>query len=330
MRDTSNTVQSNYAQVQVGDYLRTQEIAGMIETANPNHDKGRPRRVSGKDKVKGVGTTLHFSDGSVSVTRSGTASVYKYKLDADGKPIPDPLYPTCPHCGAEPDDPSCYAASGDRVGGWHAKRQAATPPTPPKRKADLLTAAKDSGRLEIHHVTAPTPPPTPPARPADTVDGSYASVMQDGASRRVTKDADGTVRISDWTHGAHVYETPEGWLVHVDEAGVVTVLEGKPTPKGKPTDNDPGEHPIVVPGNRPGRIPEHLAVHDDDPEADGDPDAPVAPTVERCGPCKGYGLVRKAGSQAGKHYRTMNGALQAEANGNAVPCPHCNTKENAA
>lgn len=46
-------------------------------------------------------------------------------------------------------------------------------------------------------------------------------------------------------------------------------------------------------------------------------------TNEKCGQCKGLGLVRKSGSKAGKHYRTLNGAQAALANGNAMDCEKC-------
>lgn len=46
--------------------------------------------------------------------------------------------------------------------------------------------------------------------------------------------------------------------------------------------------------------------------------------AEKCGTCKGLGLVRKAGPKAGKHYRTLDGAQAALEHGNAVDCPKCN------
>lgn len=42
-----------------------------------------------------------------------------------------------------------------------------------------------------------------------------------------------------------------------------------------------------------------------------------------CPQCKGYGLVRKRGQRAGEKYKTLNGAMAADANGNAVTCPVC-------
>lgn len=281
MRDTSNTEQTNYAQVKVGDWLRTQMIAGLAVTANPNHDKGEPRRVVDKRKVKGQGHQLVFHDDELSEWRNGSASAYRYKLDAAGNPVPDPVYPACGHCGAEPDDPSCYAASGDRVGGWHSKRQNAA------------------------------------ARQAETVDGQYASLMQDGVSRRVVKDADGTVRITDWTGGEGEHVTPEGWRVHVTADGIVTVLGGAPA-KLPPTDAEPPRTKAVV--IQPRDTSDHLTDEEADAQLEnGQPEV----GGERCTPCKGFGLVRKAGPNAGKRYRTHAGALAAQEKGNAVECPAC-------
>lgn len=43
----------------------------------------------------------------------------------------------------------------------------------------------------------------------------------------------------------------------------------------------------------------------------------------RCDRCKGYGLVRKRGSRAGRHYKTLAGAQAALGNGNAEDCGGC-------
>lgn len=44
---------------------------------------------------------------------------------------------------------------------------------------------------------------------------------------------------------------------------------------------------------------------------------------ERCGTCRGHGLVRAVGSNAGKHYRTTSGAQAALVKGNAKDCTAC-------
>lgn len=44
---------------------------------------------------------------------------------------------------------------------------------------------------------------------------------------------------------------------------------------------------------------------------------------DRCHQCKGFGVVRKHGSQAGKAYRTLAGSESATANNNAEQCPVC-------
>jgi len=44
---------------------------------------------------------------------------------------------------------------------------------------------------------------------------------------------------------------------------------------------------------------------------------------EKCGTCKGLGLVRAVGKNAGKPYRTLNGAQAAQEGGRATDCPSC-------
>jgi hypothetical protein len=43
----------------------------------------------------------------------------------------------------------------------------------------------------------------------------------------------------------------------------------------------------------------------------------------RCATCRDYGLVRKAGPNAGQPYKTANGALASFADGRADTCPSC-------
>lgn len=53
----------------------------------------------------------------------------------------------------------------------------------------------------------------------------------------------------------------------------------------------------------------------------GEPDE--AAVGERCGTCRGHGLVRNVGPNAGKHYRTTKGAQEAMAKGHARDCAAC-------
>lgn len=60
------------------------------------------------------------------------------------------------------------------------------------------------------------------------------------------------------------------------------------------------------------------AYHEDEPAADESP--VTGGDDEKCGQCKGYGLVRGVGSHAGDAYKTLNGA---QTSANAVQCPVC-------
>jgi DnaJ-class molecular chaperone len=53
----------------------------------------------------------------------------------------------------------------------------------------------------------------------------------------------------------------------------------------------------------------------------GEPDD--AATAERCPTCKGHGLVRNVGPNAGRHYRTVKGAQEAMGKGHAKDCAAC-------
>lgn len=94
------------------------------------------------------------------------------------------------------------------------------------------------------------------------------------------------------------------------------------------------ELPANLHGEALGRVlDEARALIDAQQAAEGadDDDEPATPeltdenaaTADRCGKCKGFGVVRKRGSQAGKPYRTANGAAAATANGNSETCPTC-------
>lgn len=54
-----------------------------------------------------------------------------------------------------------------------------------------------------------------------------------------------------------------------------------------------------------------------------DAEAQAVLDADKCGKCKGLGLVRGVGKNAGDPYKTLNGAQQALAGGRAVDCPVC-------
>jgi len=119
--------------------------------------------------------------------------------------------------------------------------------------------------------------------------------------RRVQVLPDGTMRIADWKGGDYEGTTPHGKRVHVTPDGVLTVIEDDGT-------------------ERPGKLTS-LDEQLDEANA-GEPDVATA-TADRCGQCKGFGVVRKRGANAGHAYRTLNGAETATTNGNSEKCPAC-------
>jgi hypothetical protein len=142
---------------------------------------------------------------------------------------------------------------------------------------------------------APKPKPKPRAVELHDVD-------TESGTKRVRVEKDGTVRVLDWQGGDVFETTPHGKRVHIAEDGVLTVV-----------DDDGTERQAVV-------------TRDDDADLDernaGVPDPEVLNT-RKCDGCKGYQVVRKRGPQAGKPYKTLNGAQAAAGNGNAVTCPVC-------
>lgn len=76
----------------------------------------------------------------------------------------------------------------------------------------------------------------------------------------------------------------------------------------------------VVPLKGTSSDPERRAldVTDDHAVIDGPAD-----DGDRCGACKGLGLVRGIGKHAGGRYRTLAGAQAAQEAGRAVDCPTC-------
>lgn len=110
-------------------------------------------------------------------------------------------------------------------------------------------------------------------------------------TKRVHVDSDGTMHVEDWTGGDTTERTPKGRLVHIAADGVLTILEDFPE-----DDDAPAQRPAT----------------DDE-----------AATADRCHQCKGYGVVRKTGSKAGKAYRTLVGAEESTTKGNSEKCPVC-------
>jgi hypothetical protein len=143
------------------------------------------------------------------------------------------------------------------------------------------------------------PKVTPKAEPKPQVELDLAN----NGTRRVFTRPDGTMWVKDWKGGHIIDKTPKGAIVMVTADGELTVV--KDAPKA-----EPAAAPVV----KPVVIAEVEHDHDDDE---------LAATGERCAQCKGYTVVRKRGSQAGKAYRTLNGSLAATANGNSATCPVC-------
>jgi hypothetical protein len=107
-------------------------------------------------------------------------------------------------------------------------------------------------------------------------------------TKRVVVEKDGTMRVKAWEGGDVTERTPKGRLVHITPEGVLTILEDFPE-----EDEETAAADAVVLGS------------------------------ERCPQCKGFEVVRKRGSSAGKAYRTLGGSQAATANGNSEPCPKC-------
>lgn len=66
-----------------------------------------------------------------------------------------------------------------------------------------------------------------------------------------------------------------------------------------------------------------VELHRTDAEADAALEGEPTPVGDRCGVCRGHGLVRGVGKHAGGHYRTTNGAQEALAAGRAKDCTAC-------
>lgn len=89
-------------------------------------------------------------------------------------------------------------------------------------KPDLIQVAKESGKLEIIHVTEPEPPKG----------GPFASEVEldlvDSGTRRVVVEPGGTMRVTDWNGGDVTERTPKGRLVHITADGILTLVEDFP------------------------------------------------------------------------------------------------------
>lgn len=84
-----------------------------------------------------------------------------------------------------------------------------------------------------------------------------------------------------------------------------------------------GERVEVAPAGRytdPER--QALAASDEEANAKLAEDGPAL-DGDRCHQCKGFGLVRGVGKNAGQRYRTLTGAQVAQDAGRAVDCPVC-------
>lgn len=174
-----------------------------------------------------------------------------------------------------------------------------TPPAKPERKkAGRKTRKVEDhptlGRVQVTHVPGlgDLLEPVEPQRKQPEVE-----VDTESGPKRVVVEPDGTARVKGWKGGEVFETTPHGKRIRIATDGVITVLE------------DGGE--------RPARIePE-----DDEPMSEDEAQRVI--NSDRCGTCKGFGVVRKRGSNAGKNYRTLSGAEQATAGGNSAPCPAC-------
>jgi hypothetical protein len=165
--------------------------------------------------------------------------------------------------------------------------------------SDGTETAPRYGTTHVYVVPA-VAKPEPKPKKAKAVE--LHDVDTESGTKRVRVEKDGTVRVLDWQGGDVFETTPHGRNVHISEDGVLTVVE-----------DDGTERQAVI-------------TRDDDAELDernaGVPD-PTVLNTRKCDGCKGYQVVRKRGPQAGKPYKTLNGAQAAAGNGNAVTCPVC-------
>jgi len=145
---------------------------------------------------------------------------------------------------------------------------------------------RNTGRYGTTHVYVTAEAPTE----------AEVELQQLNTWRRVTL-SNGVMRVADWEGGDWTGTTPHGKPIHITADGVVTVLDGG-------TERTPSIDPLDEPTHRPATDAE-------------------AGTADRCHQCKGYGVVRKTGSKAGKAYRTLVGAEESTTKGNSERCPVC-------
>lgn len=133
---------------------------------------------------------------------------------------------------------------------------------------------------------------------------TVADLGATGDQRLVTDLSSGVTVVRDWTGGDYRGTTKHGINVHITDNGTVLVID----------DDGTERPPTVTRDDRPRQL--------SDAEADAR-EIPEVPETDDCGNCKGFGVVRKYGSQAGKRYRTVAGSIAATEKGNSTPCPVC-------
>jgi hypothetical protein len=153
--------------------------------------------------------------------------------------------------------------------------------------------------------------------------GAEVEFDSESGPKRVRVESDGTIRVKDWSGGHVIERTPHGRVIRIAEDGVVTVIEADGTERPGIVETPKPRRRVQLTDEGKVEIVEDEPTDDELDEANaGDPDPGVIAS-EKCLQCKGYGVVRKRGSQAGKAYRTLNGSEAAKANGNAADCPVC-------
>lgn len=144
-------------------------------------------------------------------------------------------------------------------------------------------------------------------RVTTTEDGHIVAAQAGKAGATVTRRPDGRVFIEGWDKGYDVFDTPHGWRIRVTSDGQVVVI------------GVPPQHRDKVPAKGADRpAPKRVEV------VDG------VVKVVKCATCKGFGVVRKRGENAGGWYKTASGAADATAKGNSTPCPSCSASAAAA
>lgn len=160
--------QVTLAQVKAGDYVRTTPTPRkgepglfLVDTENPRVSKGIARRVVQNVSEKNVGRFLVFHDATRTAPRNGTAMMWVYKLGADGKPLPEPVYPKCPTCGT--DEPGCRTKDGAWAPNMHAPRaelirRAAERPSQVSKGATKTATSTHRTDAEMNAVLASSEP----------------------------------------------------------------------------------------------------------------------------------------------------------------------------